>query len=209
MKKSAKYLRPAGREHFVWADFYPLVAQQQSDLCKQFAEHMLLLGMEPYVLRGPEDLFDASSPPEQWCNNLKQAAGAVFCGPKGAAVHRDPSRLGVSIRGAFAKTPLVYAVASLQAPTGCPIRGPLLWVRTYAKLEEAPHLEAIPTGALQTPSGMAIHQFTPPARTSRATGGKICRHHYCIELGAVLTDSRDGTIQRLTEVLAVVRDGCV
>lgn len=201
-----RYLRPEGKPHFRWSDLYSHVERHvgHDDIGSQFLEWMDDLGMRPYEVIGPEDVFDLTKAPEEFCSNLVQAAESVFEDRPKARVQRDPSRRGIQIRGALDQVSLLYLSAENKVPstlTGVP--GPVLAFKVFELIDgtvapKEPRRQS-------TASGIEVQRV----RTSEAENASVetrqCRTVYGVSLNRMLSTSREATIANITEVLRMVR----
>jgi exodeoxyribonuclease-3 len=199
--RDARYLKPEGKAHFRWSDFYEAVKSRPGWLAQEFADYMSSLGMAPFTLRGAEDIFDRSQKPVQFEEALKLAASKVFItGYAGCSLRGTRTGLGREVRTPLASLTLVYIWAEQRSTYFRDFDGPALAVNVYErKLEEGGRLE---DASLLTPSGFLVrrHNLAKPLKQ----GEGFCRTTYVAPLDMIIQETREATVQRIEEILVVV-----
>lgn len=202
-----RYLRPAKGHHFRWSDFFPAVRARETDLAQQFADYMKSLGMTPYELKGPEDLFNGTGKPEQFSTALKAAAESVFERVPGAVIKRDPSRLGVQIQRALPTVPLFYVVAERFSALLQDVRGPTLSVQVFEANSHTP--ATLDTLTIHTAAGLTVYRQALTGTSTLSDGTKRCRVVYVVPLSDVLSETGKETRDRISDLLGLVRSDWV
>ena len=197
-----RYLKPKGRTHFRWSDFYPAVKDHPGWLAREFAEFMAHLGMAPFTLKGPEDLFDTTAPKAvEFDKALGAAVREVFMRDNpGCITKGTPSGLGREVRKPRSNISLIYAWATQRSPCEVGFVGPALAVQIYEKDCSVPCLPA--AVLVGTEFGITIERHpVPPSQTGEGTGRLI----YVAPLTDVLQEGREDTVSRMVDVLRAVR----
>ena len=199
---AARYLKPRGKDHFKWSDFHGAVKSRPGWLVQEFAQYMTSLGMAPFTLKGNEDIFDREQKPLQFEEALKLAASQVFgTGFPGCSLRGTPTGLGREVRTPLASLTLIYIWAEQRSTYVRDIDGPVLAVNVYERSPKVGgHLE---DASLLTAFGFSVrrHFLTKPLKQ----GEGYCRVTYVAPLANILQETREATVQCMTEMLAVVR----
>lgn len=201
-----RFLKPEGKEHFRWSDFYDAVKSQPGWLAQEFADHMKSLGMAPFTLRNSEDIFDRRARPAQFEETLKLAADRVFVlNNPGCWLKGTPTGLGREVRAPGANLTLIYIWAE-QCSTYVPeCDGPVLAVNVYEADIEAK--AAAGNAMLTTSSALSVrrHQLDKPLKQGKG----LCRVTYASPLVDIVQDTQEATVLRMAEILSVIRDDFV
>lgn len=196
-----RYLKPEGRVHFKWSDFYVAVKSQPGWLTQEFADYMKSLGMAPFTLKSDEDLFDLRAKPTQFEDALKSAAIRVFSDNAGCSFKGTPTGLGREVRRPNADLTLIYIWAEQRASSVEDCEGPVLAVNVYER--DVAGTTLLPDANMGTPSGISLHrrQLAKPVMQ----GEGLCRTTYAAPLAQIVQATRDETIHCMAEMLAAVR----
>lgn len=196
-----RYLKPEGKDHFKWSDFYDAVKCQSGWLTQEFADYMSSLGMAPFTLKGAEDIFDLGAKPVQFEEALKLAANEIFGRDNpGCSLRGTRTGLGREVRTPHASLTLIYIWAEQRSTCVQDFDGPVLAVNVFERdAEERCPLES---ATLSTSSGLEVwrHQLAKPFKQ----GEGMCRITYVAALAKIIQETREATIRCMSEMLEVV-----
>lgn len=198
-----RYLKPPRRTHFRWSDFYPSVKSHPGWLAQEFSEFMAHLGLAPFTLKGPEDLFDDTiRRTVEFDFVLEAAARSVFISNHpGCMTKGTPKGRGREVRNPHSNISLVYAWASQKAPCKTGLAGPVLAVSVYERDCSEP---CLPATVFRGPQhGIVVERY--PVQPS-LVGEGTSRLIYLAPLAAILEDTREATVSRMAEMFRIVRD---
>jgi len=196
------YLKPEGKSHFRWSDFYTSVKSQPGWLTQEFADYMASLGMTPFTLKSAEDIFDRSVKPVQFDEVLKLAADQVFAkGNPSCSLMGTSTGLGRQVRTPHAFITLIYIWAEQRSTHVRDYDGPVLAVEVYERDSKIPC--KLENATLTTPSGIAVrrHNLYKP----RTQGEGTCHITYVAPLVEIIQDTREATVLCMAEMLQVIR----
>lgn len=196
------YLKPHGKDHFKWSDLYGAVKAQKGWLAEEFSDYMSCLGMMPFTLKGPEDIFDTRIKPVQFETALKAAADKIFVASNpGCFLKGTQTGLGVEVRTPHEAISLIYAWAAQRSSDIKEYEGPVLSVKVFEI--DVSGQRALASGLITTPSGLAVSRFIlgKPIRVGKG----VCRYSYLAPLVDVIQDTKEATVQQMIEMLSVVR----
>jgi hypothetical protein len=199
---ASRYLKPSGKDHFKWSDFYGAVQSRPGWLAQEFAEFMSFLGMAPFTLRGTEDIFDMRQKPLQFEESLKLAANQVFgTGNPGCTFKGTPTGRGREIRTPIPSLTLIYIWAEQQSKFVPDVDGPVLSISVYERNpEEDGRLQ---DAIITTESGYSVHRYQHTKPVKQGVG--YCKVTYVAPLVRIIQETRESTVQCMADVLEVVR----
>lgn len=105
-----RYRRPAGRKHFLWQDFFPLLASSRTKLATDFAAYLGAIGVKPWQWGRLGDPFTDAGADEALRTVFGDVAGRLKA--PGRTVIRSPVALGLEIRKPLPGIHLSYLHAS-------------------------------------------------------------------------------------------------
>ena len=196
------YLAPGRKEHFRWSDFHTAVNTQSGWLTAEFADYMTSLGMAPFALKGPEDIFDARAKPVQFDEALRRAAEDIFVkNNRGCWLKGTPTGLGREVRKPGAGLSLIYIWAEQRSTQISDFEGPVLAVNVFERDDATGSPNT--GGSVSTPSGLVVrrHRLVSPIKM----GEGRCRVTYAAPLVEIIQETLDETVHHMSELLAVVR----
>lgn len=198
----ARYLKPEGKDHFKWSDFHGAVKSRPGWLTQEFADYMTSLGMAPFTLMGPEDIFNRGKKPVQFEEALQAAASRVFAtGYAGCSLRGTSTGLGREVRTPLASLTLIYIWAEQRSTYVQDFDGPALAVNVFERNpEDSGRLE---DASMLTPSGLTVRRFHLAKQLKQGEG--FCRITYVAPLVKIIQETRESTVLCMAEMLEVVR----
>lgn len=196
------YLKPEGKDHFRWSDFHGAVKSQPGWLTQEFADYMASLGMAPFTLKSAEDIFDMRAKPVQFAEALKLAVDQVFakvnpgCWHKGTTTGR-----GREIRAPSENLTLIYIWAEQRSSYVRDFDGPVLAVNVYERdIAGNSPLENV---TVETSSGFTVRRHVLDKPDKQGAGH--CRITYLAPVEKIIEETREATVQKIVDMLNVVR----
>jgi hypothetical protein len=196
------YLKPEGKDHFRWSDFYAAVRSQPGSLAQEFADYMKSLGMAPFTLKNAEDIFDKRVKPLQFEEAVWLAANKAFVERNpGCWLKRIPTGLGCEVHKPSANLTLIYIWAEQRSSYAPECHGPTLAVNVY---EHDALCRTVPENSnATTQSGISVYRRRLENGLKQGEG--IFRLTYAAPLVEIIQETKESTVQAMTDILALVR----
>lgn len=192
-----RYARPTdgGRAHFMWEDFYPLVAGRDERLCREFAAYMRAHWMHP-IGAGP--LGDPYSDPVPFRGVAERAV--LRLKQEARDVRQDPTGTGIQLR-----QPHIPGVWLIWAGFSSDMRGAVkreaareFNIRVFREGQGVDE----EYGEVQRPTG---HLWRAIIRTREPMGGRdwVVRTYVVPRDTVLLADAHDA-VEKLTAIISAV-----